>query len=818
MVEVSVGALGDPVAAEPGGGMPVLELTGELVVAALFADLARDLHRDDDPAATLQRIVDFAVSSVPGAQHAAITTVLGWEFTTVAATDEPPMRVDQVQYETREGPGVDSLLDQEVYRANDLATDTRFPLFAPRAVSRTGVRSMLSFRLFTEEGSLGALNLYATSTGAFTSASVAMGALFAAHASVAMRSARQIEDTDAVADAAAEGQEVPIAVGIVMASTGCTEAEARAVLELAARGRQVDMREVAARVLGSGHPPDVDVSRDAGDPPATHDGEGPGDGRVERHYEGRALVGGVAGLAVALGLVWVFSSSSTQRPLAVLLVPVLGVALVASSWTTLVVALLAVGSGGVLFMTGDPTNADQRLRFLALVVGSALGVVFAVVRERRDVQLREQAGAVAVVAARVDTERILRVMLTRLPELDQAADVDGVARRACPLGRDLFGADHVSYWQVDGSDCVLLSRDPEDGIQAGTRVPRHLFASPPTGPARTRTSWITAAEVSVPTEGEELAQATHAQVGTSTSIQVAGETVAYLGMSWERGRAEPDPSWLDAVDRFADQIALSKTVIRRRQAQREVMAIARRFQAGLLPRIPEQQLLTLHSLYRPGMDQMLLGGDFLDVVVEETAVSFVLGDVAGHGPEQAALGATLRGAWLSVASIPVLRPGDWARALNRVVHDRAPGEGVFVTAVMGRLNLRDATLDYVSAGHPPPILLLPNLTAAPLGDTVLGIDTDIEFTEHHLELGETWAVLLVTDGLFEGHLPGAGDAHGNYDDFVTYLGTCATNDLASPTWLTDLADTLERANAGPLRDDAAALLLLPHPAKPPADR
>ena len=69
MVEVSVGALGDPVAAEPGGGMPVLELTGELVVAALFADLARDLHRDDDPAATLQRIVDFAVSSVPGAQH-----------------------------------------------------------------------------------------------------------------------------------------------------------------------------------------------------------------------------------------------------------------------------------------------------------------------------------------------------------------------------------------------------------------------------------------------------------------------------------------------------------------------------------------------------------------------------------------------------------------------------------------------------------------------------------------------------------------------------------------------------------------------------
>jgi serine phosphatase RsbU (regulator of sigma subunit) len=473
------------------------------------------------------------------------------------------------------------------------------------------------------------------------------------------------------------------------------------------------------------------------------------------------------------------------------------------------VATVAVAMGGVLFVTGDPGSADLRLRFAALIVGAGLAVVFAVVRQGREESLRVQATAIAVVQARAETESVLSVMLSRLSELDAAPDVEGVARRACPMGRDIFGADHVSYWQVDGEDCVLICRAPDGQIPVGTRVPRHLFLS--RSPVRevTRTAWVRASNVSVPPEGAQLARETHAEVGTSTPIQVGGDTVAYLGMSWAQERPEPDRSWLDAVDRFADQIALSKTVIRRRAAQRDSLSLAQRFQAGMLPRIPKQELLTVRSLYRPGLHQMLLGGDFLDVInVDKDTIAFVLGDVAGHGPEQAALGATLRGAWLSVASIPTLGPQDWAKALNRIVHERGPTESVFVTAVMGRLNPHERTLDYVSAGHPPPILLRPTVSNAPLGNPVLGLDPTIEFTTRHLQLTEQWAVLLVTDGLFEVRLPGRGRARGDYDDFLAHLRS-NDDDIDDPSWLSRLADTLEDANGGPLSDDAAALLLTP---------
>jgi serine phosphatase RsbU (regulator of sigma subunit) len=805
-----VGGLGDPLAMEPASSGPGVEPPPGLAVAALFADISRELHRDGDPQATLQRIVELAVVSVPGAEHAAITTVAGLAFTTVVATDELPMRVDQVQYETREGPCVDSLLSHEVYRANDLASDVRFPTFAPLAVARTGVRSMLAFRLFTQEGSLGALNMYSTKVGSFTSASLAMGALFAAHASVAMRTAQDADDREELS----ADQEISMAVGILMACTGDSEDEARRLLAQVAGERSVEVHSVAAEVVESRQPPAQDDVA-AGDPapvPTAH-GSAPSLGWSRADHW--TFLAALAGLCLGLGLIWAFSSSPTQRPIAVLLVPVLGVALGASVWVTASVALVAVSAGGVLFLTGDPTSADLRLRFGALLVGAALAVVFAGVRQRREQQLREHVAASSVARARAETERILSAMLSRLPELDAAADVQGVALRACSLGRELFGADHVSYWQVEGLDCVLVCRDPGEEIPAGTHVPRHLFASGgPDHPERTRTVWIRADDVIIPTAGQSQARATEARVGTSTPIQVAGQTVAYLGMSWTHPREEPDRSWLDAVDRFADQVALSKTVIRRRLAQRETVSLAQRFQAGMLPRIPDQELLTVRSLYRPGSHHMLLGGDFLDVATShEGTLSFVLGDVSGHGPEQAALGATLRGAWLSVASIPHLGPQDWARALNDVVHRLAPHAGVFVTAVMGQINPSARTLTYVTAGHPPPILLRPGVSGAPLGDTVLGPFPGTQFTLHHVDLPEHWAVLVVTDGLFEGHLPGSRTSRGDYDQFLDHLRDL-TGDVTDPSWLSDLADSLEHANDGPLSDDAAALLLTPRGDRP----
>jgi hypothetical protein len=55
----------------------VVDASSELAVSSLFADVARELNRDDEPTETLRRIVDVAASAVPGAQHVAISTLDG---------------------------------------------------------------------------------------------------------------------------------------------------------------------------------------------------------------------------------------------------------------------------------------------------------------------------------------------------------------------------------------------------------------------------------------------------------------------------------------------------------------------------------------------------------------------------------------------------------------------------------------------------------------------------------------------------------------------------------------------------------------------
>ena len=71
--------------------------------------------------------------------------------------------------------------------------------------------------------------------------------------------------------------------------------------------------------------------------------------------------------------------------------------------------------------------------------------------------------------------------------------------------------------------------------------------------------------------------------------------------------------------------------------------------------------------YIPSEQRMRLGGDILDVrQAADGEIAFVVGDVAGHGPQAAALSATLRAVWqgliLSQASPDLI-----VRSLNEVV-------------------------------------------------------------------------------------------------------------------------------------------------------
>src|SRR5215210_1793421 len=157
--------------------------------AAAFAEIARALLAEDNVQQTLQKIVDLAVETIHGCDCAGISLLRGKKVDTPASSSEVPVKVDAIQYETGEGPCLDAIREHEIFVTGDLCREARWPNFASRAQHETGVTSMLSFRLFVEGETLGALNLYSQSADAFDDSSRTVGLVFAAHAAVALSSA-----------------------------------------------------------------------------------------------------------------------------------------------------------------------------------------------------------------------------------------------------------------------------------------------------------------------------------------------------------------------------------------------------------------------------------------------------------------------------------------------------------------------------------------------------------------------------------------------------------------------------------------------------
>lgn len=164
-------------------------------LARSFARVARSLQAQETAQQTLEHVVELARETVPGCDFAGVSWIEDGQVLTPAATGQVPEVVDRIQYETDEGPCLSALrLDDarepiDPVVSVDLAQEVRWPRFTARAVAETGVRSMLSFQLYVEGRVLGALNLYATSAGAFERDSLLLGEVFAGHAAVALAGA-----------------------------------------------------------------------------------------------------------------------------------------------------------------------------------------------------------------------------------------------------------------------------------------------------------------------------------------------------------------------------------------------------------------------------------------------------------------------------------------------------------------------------------------------------------------------------------------------------------------------------------------------------
>lgn len=204
------------------------------------------------------RVVQFAAAAVPGAEHAAISLTNGTKPPeTVAATGELPLQVDKIQYEVGEGPCMQALIQSDLVWSDDLTIDRQWPLFAPRAVEATGVRSMASYRLFLSQDRRGALNFYATTPGAFDRLALGVGAIFASYASLTLLNELHQDKIMNLERALESSREIGTAIGILMARELCTADQAFDLLRVASQHTHRKLRDIAAHVKETGALPDL---------------------------------------------------------------------------------------------------------------------------------------------------------------------------------------------------------------------------------------------------------------------------------------------------------------------------------------------------------------------------------------------------------------------------------------------------------------------------------------------------------------------------------------------------------------------------------
>ncbi|MEY9962805.1 serine phosphatase RsbU (regulator of sigma subunit) [Streptacidiphilus sp. MAP12-16] len=242
-----------------------------------------------------------------------------------------------------------------------------------------------------------------------------------------------------------------------------------------------------------------------------------------------------------------------------------------------------------------------------------------------------------------------------------------------------------------------------------------------------------------------------------------------------------------------------------------------RLQRHLLPTpLLDGSGLAFHARYRPGRRRALLGGDFYDAVrTADGVVHVVIGDVCGHGPDEAALGVALRIAWRTLV-FAGLHGEALLGTLQRVLEHERRSEEIFATLCMLAIEPDSEYAELHLAGHPAPLLLHegcePELLPYDFGGPALGLlpmegeAGEEQWPPRKVRLGEAWSLMLYTDGLIEGRI-GAGTRRLGQEGLIAMIGDHQESGLRDELLIDTAMSEVEDLNGGALADDVAVLLL-----------
>lgn len=206
---------------------------------------------DEDLHETAESVVALACETLDCDYAGLSVFQAGGSFQTLGPTDPLVIEADQLQYQLQEGPCVEAAWEEETFLCQDLANDPRWPSWGPKAAA-LGFGSLLASRLSIGGQTIGALNLYSTTTRDYTADDRDTAVVFASHAAATIMSVRERDNLrEAVEGRTLIGQ----AQGILMARFDLDADRAFAVLRRFSQTQNVKLRTVAQLVIANGELP-----------------------------------------------------------------------------------------------------------------------------------------------------------------------------------------------------------------------------------------------------------------------------------------------------------------------------------------------------------------------------------------------------------------------------------------------------------------------------------------------------------------------------------------------------------------------------------
>ena len=207
----------------------------------------------------------------------------------------------------------------------------------------------------------------------------------------------------------------------------------------------------------------------------------------------------------------------------------------------------------------------------------------------------------------------------------------------------------------------------------------------------------------------EIAPLTPVLVLTGLDDEARGAAAVFAGAQDYLVKGQVDGNSLARAVLYAVERRRAEESSRQLMEARLLQGENDRLTRGLLPqpqlRSPD---LHVHSRYTPGERRLVLGGDFYDVVEgTDGRLHLLVGDVSGHGPDEAALGVHLRVAWRTLVLAGVAADGVLPILEDILVRERRSDE-IFATVCQLVISADRGSGTLWLAGHPVPILLEPH--------------------------------------------------------------------------------------------------------------